>query len=243
MTRASAVLAALAAVVLVGAVNGSAAPAQAPTLIGTVGPEFTITLADAQGNRVTRLDPGTYTIEVEDLSDFHTYHLEGPGVDERTEVAFTGKVTWTVTFRDGVYVYHCDPHPDLRGQFVVGNPQQPPPPPPPSPSPPPPPPPPSVVTAKTALVVTAGPSQVITLKTSAGRTVRQMKRGTYRITVRDRSRLHNVHVVAPGYARATPLAYVGTQRWRVKLATVGTFRFLCDPHARFGMRGSARIVR
>ena len=236
MTRAIAVAAVLVAMILLVVGNGAAAPAQATTLTGTVGPEFTITLVDAQGNRVTRLDPGTYRIEVEDLSDFHTYHLEGPGVDERTEVTFTGKVTWTVTFRDGVYVYHCDPHPELRGQFVVGNPQQPPPPPPPSP------PPPSVVTAKTKLVLTAGPSEVITLRTAAGRTVRQMKRGTYRITVRDRSRLHNARVRAPGYQRATTLAYVGTQQWRVKLARVGTFRFLCDPHASLGMRGSARIV-
>ena len=130
MTRISAVLAALAAAVLLAAVNGSAAPAQAPTLTGTVGPDFSIALADAQGNRVTTLNPGTYQIEVDDRSDFHSFHLRGPGVDERTDVAFTGKVTWTVTFTDGVYVYQCDPHPDLRGQFVVGNPQQPPPPPP-----------------------------------------------------------------------------------------------------------------
>jgi hypothetical protein len=29
----------------------------------------------------------------------------------------------------------------------------------------------------------------------------------------------------------------------VKLARVGTLRFLCDPHAVDGMRGSAKIVR
>ena len=236
MTRAITVAAVLVALVLLVVGNGAAAPAQAITLTGTVGPDFTISLVNAQGNRVTTLDPGTYRIEVDDRSDFHSFHLRGPGVDERTDVVATGKVTWTVTFRDGVYVYQCDPHPDLRGQFVVGNPQQPPPPPPPSP------PPPSGVTAKTKLVLTAGPSQVITLKTAAGQAVKRMKRGTYRVTVRDRSRLHNVHVQAPGYARATTLAYVGTQQWRVKLARVGTFRFLCDPHARFGMRGSARIV-
>ena len=238
MSRALAVVAVLAAAVLLGVADGAAAPAQNPVLTGVVGPEFTISLTDAQGSRVTQLSPGTYTINVDDRSDFHTFHLQGPGVDERTEVAFTGQVTWTVTFTDGVYVYACDPHPDLRGQFVVGNPQQQPPP----PSPTPPPPPPGAVTSNTTLVVTAGPAPVITLKTATGRAVRALRTGTYRVTVRDRSRSHNVHLIAPGFNKKTTVGYVGTQKWRVRLARPGTLRYLCDPHARAGMRGSARIV-
>jgi plastocyanin len=230
--RAAATAVLLAAVALVlGGANGAAAPAQSPTLFGEVGPDFEISLHDAQGNRVTKLDPGTYVIEVEDKSDFHTFHLEGPGVDERTEVTFTGKVTWTVTFRDGRYVYHCDPHPSLSGAFVVGNPTA-----------TPPPPPPGLVTSKTRLVVTAGPAEVITLKTAAGKAVKRLKRGTYTITIRDRSRLHNVRLRAPGYQRATTLNFVGTQRWKVKLTKLGTLRYSCDPHASTGMRGSAKIV-
>jgi plastocyanin len=154
-------------------------------------------------------------------------------VDERTDTTFTGKVTWTVTFRDGRYTYHCDPHPSLAGSFTVGNP--------PSTSPPPATTPP--VTAKTRLVLTAGPAAVITLKTAAGKAVKTMKLGTYTVTVRDRSALHNAHVRAPGFDRKTTLPFVGTQRWKVKLARVGTLRFLCDPHAVDGMRGSAKIVR
>jgi plastocyanin len=229
---ATAVLLVVVAVALVlGGANGAAAPMQSPTLFGEVGPDFEISLHDAQGNRVTKLDPGTYVIEVEDKSDFHTFHLEGPGVDERTEVTFTGKVTWTVTFRDGNYVYHCDPHPSLRGTFVVGNP--------PAAKPPPPP---SGVTPKTRLVVTAGPAEVITLKTAAGKVVKQLKRGTYTFTIRDRSRLHNIRLRAPGYQRSTTLNFVGTQTWRVRLAKVGILRYSCDPHASTGMRGSAKIV-
>jgi plastocyanin len=224
---------ALAGTALFGAANGDAASAQTPRLFGEVGPEFEISLHDAQGNRVTKLDPGTYVIEVEDKSDFHSFHLEGPGVDERTDTTFTGKVTWTVTFRDGRYTYHCDPHPSLAGSFTVGNP--------PSTSPPPATTPP--VTAKTRLVLTAGPAAVITLKTAAGKVVKSMKLGTYTVTVRDRSALHNAHVRAPGFDRKTTLPFVGTQRWKVKLARVGTLRFLCDPHAVDGMRGSAKIVR
>jgi plastocyanin len=231
--RAAVALSVLAlAVVLLGATDGAAAPAQTPTLFGTVGPEFTIDLRDAQGNKITKLDPGTYVVEVEDRSDFHTFHLQGPGVDERTEVAFTATVRWTVTFRDGRYTYRCDPHPTLAGSFTVGNP---PPTSPPTGAAP--------ITAKTRLVLTAGPTQVITLKTSAGKTVKTMKLGTYSMTVRDRSRFHNAHVRAPGFNRETTLAFLGTQRWKVKLAKVGTLRFLCDPHASAGMRGSVKIDR
>jgi plastocyanin len=218
---------------LLGAANGAAVRAQNPKLFGSVGEG--IVLRDAEGNRVTRLDPGTYDIEVADQSDFHTFHLEGPGVSERTEVEFTGTVKWTVTFKDGSYIYYCDVHPlSLRGAFVAGNaPTQPPP----SPSR-------GVITAKTKLVLTAGPAQVITLKTSAGKAVKTMQRGTYTVVVRDRSRIHNAHVVAPGFNRRTkPLTYTGTRTWKIPLAKAGTFRFLCDPHAPVGMKGSAKIVR
>jgi len=233
MTRAAALAVALAVAALLGATDGAAVRAQNPKLFGSVGQG--IVLRDAQGNRVTKLDPGTYDIEVEDQSDFHTFHLTGPGVNERTEVDFTGTVNWTVTFRDGNYIYYCDVHPlSLRGAFVAGNP---PPEPEPTPTPT------TVVTPKSRLVLTAGPSEVITLKTSAGKTVKAMKRGTYTVTVRDRGRIHTAHLVAPGYNRKTsPLTYVGTQTWKVKLAKVGTLRFYCDPHRLTGMRGSAKIV-
>ena len=70
-----------------------------------------------------------------------------------------------------------------------------------------------------------------------------MKRGTYTVTVRDRSRIHLAHVRAPGFDRTTTLPFQGTQRWRARLARTGTLRFLCDPHVLQGMRGSAKIVR
>jgi len=233
MTRVLGLAAALLVAGLLGAADGAAVRAQNPKLFGSVGQG--IVLRDAQGNRVTKLDPGTYDIEVEDQSDFHTFHLVGPGVDERTEVEFTGTVNWTVTLKDGNYIYYCDVHPlSLRGAFVAGNPPAQPPPPPPTSG---------VVTSKTKLVLTAGPAQVITLKTSAGKAVKTMKLGTYTMVVRDRGRIHNAHVTAPGYNRKTsPLTYTGTQTWRVKLAKIGKLRFLCDSHALVGMKGSAKIV-
>jgi plastocyanin len=226
----------LAAAALLGSSGGSAAPAQEPKLVATVGPEFTISLTDAQGSRVSKLDPGTYEIQVTDRSDFHNFHLQGPGVNETTGVEFIGEATWHVTFRDGAYAFLCDVHPtSMRGTFTAGTP--------PTTTPPP-----SggggAITAKTKLRLTSGPGFSITLKTAAGKTVKTMKRGTYTVTVRDRSRIHNAHLIAPGYNRATkPLTYTGTQTWKVKLARVGTLRFLCDPHALQGMKGSAKIVR
>ena len=223
---------ALAAAALLGATDGSAVRAQSPKLFGTVGPGFSIILKDAQGSRVRNLDPGTYDVQVEDLSEEHNFHLFGPGVDRLTSVAEMGTTSWTVTLADGTWRYHCDPHSTLmRGSFTVGT------------VPPPTPPPPSTVTAKTKLLLTSGPGFTITLNTAAGKTVTSMKRGMYTVVVRDRSRIHNAHVVAPGFNRKTdPLTYTGTKTWKVKLGKAGTLRFLCDPHALSGMKGSAKIV-
>jgi hypothetical protein len=93
-------------------------------------------------------------------------------------------------------------------------------------------------------LLTSGPGFTITLKTAGGKTVKSMKTGTYTVVVRDRGRIHDAHVIAPGYNRTTsPLTYTGTQTWKVKLGRAGTFRFLCDPHAANGMKGAAKIVR
>lgn len=228
----------LALAALLGATRGQAGQAQNPKLFGSVGPGFSITLRDAQGNSVTSVDPGTYDIEVRDLADMHTFHLRGPGVDERTQVEATGTVTWTVTFQNGTYTFFCDVHPlDMRGTFTSGSAPAPGPGPSPGPSPQPPQP------GITRLQLTSGPGNSIRLRTASGRAVRTMKRGTYRFVVRDRSRLHNAHVVAPRYNRRTTVPFVGSQTWRVALARAGTLRFLCDVHASVGMRGSARIVR
>jgi plastocyanin len=90
------------------------------TLIGTVGPGFTITLTAEDGSAVTTLTPGDYTIEVDDQSDIHNFHLTGPGVEETTEVSETGQQTWNVTLEAGTYTYVCDPHASqMNGSFEV----------------------------------------------------------------------------------------------------------------------------
>jgi plastocyanin len=220
-----------AAIAALLASGGGATPTQNTKLFGTVGPGFTISLRDASGARVTRLDPGTYDIEVEDLSEEHNFHLTGPGVNRTTEIGDTGTASWTVTFTDGTYRYVCDPHSgSMSGSFTVGSGGTPP-----ATS--------SPITSTTKLQLTSGPGFTITLRTSAGKAVTSMRTGTYTVVVRDRSRIHNAHLVAPGYNRLTkPLTYVGAQTWKVTLARSGTLRFLCDPHSA-SMKGSARIVR
>ena len=54
-----------------------------------------------------------------------------------------------------------------------------------------------------------------------------MKAGTYSITVRDRTKAHNFHLVGKGINRKTGKAAMGTFTWKVKLAK-GPLRFFSD---------------
>jgi plastocyanin len=226
------VVAAAAALVLVP----GAAPAseQTPQLFGTVGPGFTITLEDASGASVTRIEPGTYVIQVRDLSPDHNYHVSGPGVNQATGVETEGTVTWTITFREGRYTIVCDPHPaEMNRPLTVGNPPPlPPPPPPPTPKPKPKPP--------TKLLATVGPKATISLRSAAGAVLHHgVKAGTYAVVVRDRSKAHNFHLVGKGVNRKSTVAGTGTQTWTVKFS-VGVLRFYSD-RAPKTVKGSVRV--
>lgn len=89
------------------------------------------------------------------------------------------------------------------------------------------------------LAGTTGPGFTITLKKGTTKVTR-LKAGTYTITVSDRSTAHNFHLVGPGVNKTTTLAFTGTKTWTVKLQKGKTYRFLCDPHVSFGMKGSFR---
>jgi len=90
------------------------------TLTASVGPGFDISLTGADGAAVSTLSAGDYTIEVDDQSDAHNFHLTGPGVDETTDVGGTGTDTWTVTLEAGSYHFQCDPHSStMNGDFEV----------------------------------------------------------------------------------------------------------------------------
>ena len=90
------------------------------TLKASVGPGFEISLTTPDGQDVATLTAGEYTIEVDDQSDIHNFHLTGPGVDEDSGVSETGTSTWTVTLEAGSYHFQCDPHSSqMNGDFEV----------------------------------------------------------------------------------------------------------------------------
>lgn len=107
---------ALAAAALALPGTAPAAPGAAralPILYAKTGPGFVITLKNASGRAVRRVEAGTYQIVVRDRSgdDAHNFHLVGPGLDVGTGVGFVGTKRWRVTFRKGkVYRFRCDPH-------------------------------------------------------------------------------------------------------------------------------------
>jgi plastocyanin len=104
---------------IVAALLVPSAIAATPTLTGTVGPGFTITLTKA-GAKVTKLKAGAYIIKVTDKSNIHNFRLKGPGVNKSTTVAFKGTITWKVTLKAGKYTVVCDPHATIMKQsFTV----------------------------------------------------------------------------------------------------------------------------
>ena len=203
-----------------------AARAADPALTGTVGPGFNISLVDANGNLVTHLDPGTYTITVKDQSDLHSFDLRGPGVSQQTDIDFVGTVSWTVTFTDGIYDYRCDAHPTLmHKRFAVGTATLP------TPKPKP--------TVK-KLVGSVGPTS-ISLRSASGSRVGSVKNGIYKITVHDRTSTGNFHLIGPGGVnKKTGVGARGTVTWTVHLRK-GTYRFQSDPQ-RARLHGRLRVT-
>src|SRR5919202_1571270 len=80
--------------------------AEPPLLVGTVGPGFTIDLADANGKHVDTLRPGQYQLLVHDLSDQHNFVLGSKLTGARlasTDVPFVGDQTFTIDLHVGDY--------------------------------------------------------------------------------------------------------------------------------------------
>jgi len=197
-------------------------------LVGNVGPGFSITLT-RDGARVTHLDPGSYTITINDRSIEHNFHLTGPGVNRATEVEFSGTETWNVTLTDGIYHFQCDPHSgQMKGDFAVGSATLPPPPPP------------GATPKAKKLTGSVGPGFSISLK-SGTKKVKTLKAGTYKITVSDKSKVHNFHLTGPGVSKATGVPFRGKKTWTVRFQKGKTYRFRCDPHAS-QMKGTFRAT-
>ena len=115
------VIASLAAASLVAAAGAFGARAAAPTLTGTVGPGFTITLK-MNGQVVKTLKAGTYKLVVHDMAAIHAFSLDGPNgyAKDFTTVPFVGTKTFTLVLKKGAYKYYCPPHESaMFGHFTV----------------------------------------------------------------------------------------------------------------------------
>jgi plastocyanin len=176
------------------------AAAAAVSLVGTVGTNdgFDIGLADEAGARVTHVDPGTYALTVRDRSDFHNFHLFGPGgVDVATTVEFKGEQSFSITLVDGIYTVQCDPHQNqgMRVQFTVGS-----------------------ATLPQPVPVKKATASIV----GSRATIRGLGTGKVAITVTDRSKTDGFLLQGPGIAKKTGIAFTGTVTWTVTLKA-GTY--------------------
>jgi hypothetical protein len=235
------------------------------SLIGSVGPGFQISLRDPQGNDLNggTLPAGTYTVQVDDFSDVHNFHLFGTGAqcvppsDCTTDVSGTGRETWLVNFTPGVVTYRCDPHTaSMTGTFTVAGGASPPQPPPSSPAPPvPPPTPPS---SRPSPPASPKPRYQATVRTMHPRAIRDRSRNwtyrgdTVRVSFRNAAALADeIHRYRVCYTRNRSLACRGRtlrgRRWdawklRIRLPWAGYVRGRYRRYVEFTWRVSGRIV-
>ena len=142
-------------------------------------------------------------------------------VDFRTELAFVGEQSFTVTLQSGTeYAYACEPHwQTMNGHLSTNAPATPPPPTPP--------------TAPKPKVVRAG----VTAGGTAYVSARSLRAGRYRLVVRDVSKRHNFHLTGRGFNRRTGMSFRGTATWALRLSR-GTYRYGSDPEP---LEGRLRI--
>ena len=86
-----------------------------------------------------------------------------------------------------------------------------------------------------------GPGFTIELS-KAGKDVKTLKAGMYRIKVEDKASIHNFHLIGPGVNKKTGVSFKGETTWSVKLKP-GRYTYQCDPHAASGMKGTFKVTR
>ena len=84
------------------------------------------------------------------------------------------------------------------------------------------------------LTATDGPGFTITMSKKS------VRAGSYTITVKDKSNIHNFHLIGPGVNTKTSVGAVKTYTWKLKLKK-GTYKFVCDPHATI-MKGTLKVT-
>jgi plastocyanin len=92
----------------------------------------------------------------------------------------------------------------------------------------------------TGLTGEVGPGYSIEVK-KAGKDLKTIKAGTYRIKVEDKAAIHNFHLIGPGLNKKTGISFKGDTTWTIKLKP-GRYTYQCDPHHLSGMQGHFRVT-
>ena len=121
MIRKALAVAVVAAATLALAAAAFARTHATPTLVGTVGPGFKITVM--MNNKVVKtLKAGAYRLVIHDKASIHAFSLDGPHgyAKDFTTVPFVGTKTFTVKLVAGKYKAYCPPHePAMFQHFTV----------------------------------------------------------------------------------------------------------------------------
>lgn len=84
------------------------------------------------------------------------------------------------------------------------------------------------------LLGSVGPGFEISLKNA-----KNLKPGRYKLSVNDKSTIHDFHLKGPGVNVSTSVRGTGVKTFMVTLKR-GVYRYVCDPHAS-SLKGSFRV--
>ena len=93
----------------------------------------------------------------------------------------------------------------------------------------------------TGLTGEVGPGFTIEVK-KAGKDLKTIKAGTYKIKVEDKAAIHNFHLIGPGLNKKTGISFKGDTTWTIKLKP-GRYTYQCDPHHLSGMQGHFTVTK
>ena len=75
----------------------------------------------------------------------------------------------------------------------------------------------------------------------AGKDLKTIKAGTYKIKVEDKASAHNFHLFGPGLNKKTTVPFMGETTWTIKLKP-GRYTYQCDVHVAVGMKGHFKVT-
>ena len=70
----------------------------------------------------------------------------------------------------------------------------------------------------------------ISLSDEAGNAIRNLAAGTYTLSIKDESSIHDFHLSGTGVDKTTGVSGTGTTTFSITFAP-GKYTFVCDPHA------------